>query len=304
MLTVKKNSASEYYDKYFECYNYWSGEEGGGYHFGIANGIGDILDNDKMVKNASELVFSALNLDFSKPLRVLDAGCGSGHVSRFLAEKFFNKDILVYGVTVSKKQLEYAKKINTKKGLENKIIFSLDDFEKLPFEDNFFDAIFFQDSICYGEGPKKELAIREAARVLKLGGTLAIADGFINPKRGDFFIKKINKILCNSFGVKGWAENMLFSEELKKAGFINIHLKDLTWLIGPSVMQTLYFKLPRVFWAYLTKKLNLKDLKLTFRVAIFAPILGLHPYFKYQLISVTKGRTAIKDCLSEKPEQI
>jgi len=280
---------SDHYDDYFECYRHWSGEESAGYHFGIAKKVGDIFSNHKMLQNASEMVFSALKLATSKTLRVLDAGCGAGHSSRILAKKFPRDDITIFGVTISQKQLDLGKKMIKKEGMEKKIKMSLDDFEQLPFEDNFFDAVYFQDSICHGSGSSKEKTIKEVARVLKPGGRIALTDGFIFPVRGGAVIRKISKNLSNAFGVDCWPNQDDFITNLQNNGFEDIQFKDLTWVSGPSVAQTIYFKLPKVFYSYLRKKLEFKDVVYTFKVAFLAPILGLHPYFKYQLISARKA---------------
>lgn len=281
-----KSAVSSHYDDFFEYYRHWSADQSAGYHFGVAEKIGDFFNNDKMLVNASERIFGKLKLDQTRPVKILDAGSGAGQVSILLAEQYPKAEI--FGVTISKKQHELGKKLIAKDGLSQRIHLSQNDFEELPFAADFFDAVFFQDSICHGTGISKSIVIKEVARVLKKDGRIALTDGFVFPQKGGSVINAINDQMCKVFGVECWAEDKKFTATLEHNGFVDIEKLDLTWKTGPSVVQTTYIKLPKVFISYLRKKLEWKDVVYTFKVALLAPILGLHPYFKYQLISARK----------------
>jgi len=69
--------------------------------------------------------------------RVLDAGCGSGQDSIFLAKQGFE----VWGIDISNEAIKKAKKNKEKYKLEN-LHFLVGDIQNLKFEDEFFDAIY------------------------------------------------------------------------------------------------------------------------------------------------------------------
>ncbi len=92
--------------------------------------------------------------------KVLDVGCGTGDFVE--AVNFYRPDLEVYGVDISKKAIEIARKRVT----AGKFVVA--DAEKLPFKANFFDAIMCFDVIEHVQYPNK--AIAEAKRTLKKGG--------------------------------------------------------------------------------------------------------------------------------------
>jgi len=95
---------------------------------------------------------------------LLDAGCGAGYWS--IAASYFNKKI--YGIDLTKKYLEYAKKLK-KVFKRNNLDLELGKVEKMPYRDNSFDYI-----ICYSVWmfTDKEKALKEFYRVLKPGGKI------------------------------------------------------------------------------------------------------------------------------------
>lgn len=88
-----------------------------------------------------ELATSALKYIQSTDIRtILDIGIGSGCISIYLANYLFDKDILHYGIDISKDALDVAE-INIKKyNLQNKIKLIHKDFRDLKF-DNFLDCV-------------------------------------------------------------------------------------------------------------------------------------------------------------------
>jgi len=111
---------------------------------------------------------------------LLDVACGTGDQS-FAALKV--ADIEVVGLDFSFNMLELAKKKIDKRNLSQKFQVVQGDAEKLPFQDNTFDAL----SISYGIRNVGTIsaALGEFYRVLKPGGRLSILE-FSEPQ-GWFF---------------------------------------------------------------------------------------------------------------------
>ena len=100
---------------------------------------------------------------------VLDVGCGEGGKSLYYASCGAKH---VYGVDTveeySAKSAELAKKL----GLENRFTFINCSALELPFPDETFDTVMMNDFFEHISSPEK--AVKEAMRVLKIGGKLFI----------------------------------------------------------------------------------------------------------------------------------
>lgn len=97
--------------------------------------------------------------------KVLDAGCGTGALLKKFADK---SDIIGYGIDTEEKMIAEAK--SKCPGM----VFAAASCDNMPFEDQSLDVVIA--CMAYHHFRNKEGFAREAARVLKTGGVLYIAD--------------------------------------------------------------------------------------------------------------------------------
>ena len=109
------------------------------------------------------------DIAFPAEARVLDLGCGTGAVTRVLARWPGVGEVV--GVDPSPIFLARASGIDPP---EN-VTFVEGDCRALAFDDQSFDVAVFHTTLCHV--PEPELALREAARVLRPNGWLAVFDG-------------------------------------------------------------------------------------------------------------------------------
>jgi len=104
-----------------------------------------------------------------KDARVLDLGCGGGHVTFNVAPLV--KEIVAYDL--SPEMLDVVARAAQERGLGN-VTTREGTVENLPFGDGSFDVVLSRFSAHHWHD--LDAALREAARVLKPGGMLAIVD--------------------------------------------------------------------------------------------------------------------------------
>jgi SAM-dependent methyltransferase len=101
---------------------------------------------------------------------ILDVGCGSGVLDRWLAQ-YTNKHNPIVGVDVNRYLLREAATLVQKEALDDLITLQEGNAEDLPFPDDSFDAV--MSHTVMEEGNAKKM-LSEMVRVVKPGGRVAV----------------------------------------------------------------------------------------------------------------------------------
>lgn len=116
-------------------------------------------------------------VDIKPGEKVLDAGCGVGGSSIWLAQ---NRSCTIVGITPVESQVKDAIHNARKQKVSDSCSFTMADYQQTPFADESFDVVWALESVCHAE--QKIAFYRETARLLRPGGKLVIADTFRNKR--------------------------------------------------------------------------------------------------------------------------
>lgn len=150
---------------------------------------------------------------------VVDLGSGSG-MDAFCAAGLVGPTGWVYGVDYTTEQLDKARRLADEAGLAQ-IEFREGRIEALPLGDGTADCVISNGviNLC----PDKKAVFVEAARVLKPGGRLAVADIVSEQQLKD-------SIVCNAdlwaSCIGGAAQQDQYLEAIESAGFTIDHLRE------------------------------------------------------------------------------
>jgi arsenite methyltransferase len=150
---------------------------------------------------------------------VLDLGSGAG-IDAFLAAKQVGPDGHVIGIDMTPEMISRARENAAKAGALN-VEFRLGEIEHLPVADASVDVIL--SNCVINLVPDKRAALREAFRVLKPGGRLAIADVVqtapLPPELRDDVVSLVG---C----IAGAASVSDLKEWLASAGFSDVRIEE------------------------------------------------------------------------------
>lgn len=244
-----------YYDHTEVHYRmWWNLEDAAGLHYGIWEA--DTRNNTEAILNTNERLMRLGQIEGTD--HVLDAGCGIGGSSIFLAERL---GCCVKGITLSARQVATASRLATEKQLDHLLNFSRQNYLHTNFPDETFDVIWAIES--FGSAPEKAAFFREMHRILKPGGRILFADTF-KPFSYDITSDQDMQIMLN-----GWAiSDILSLEELESMsqaeGFTQFIVEDVSKEIEPSVK--------RIYWAALFGMIGTKAYNLFKKATYFSRI--------------------------------
>lgn len=127
---------------------------------------------EAQAKALEKIIGKELEIIGLKPnMKVLDAGCGTGAVTRIMASKVFPER--AYGIDVDPVFIDMAKKSAAREGVKN-VHFELGNIDNLKFEKETFDLSYCRLVLMHVDNPVK--TISELKRVTKSGGIIGASD--------------------------------------------------------------------------------------------------------------------------------
>jgi cyclopropane fatty-acyl-phospholipid synthase-like methyltransferase len=162
--------------------------------------------------------------------RVLDAGCGVGGSSLWLAR---HRRAAVVGITCVGSQAARARRAARAQG--DSPVFVQGDFMAMPLRDGSFDVVWALESLCHGRD--KAAFYREASRLLRPNGRLVVAEYMLLAEPTG----ESNRRLVREW-LDGWAMPGLASPERHRAwageaGLIDARVEDATARVAPSLRR-------------------------------------------------------------------
>jgi len=227
-----------YYDETWLDYRVlWLNPDNLAVHFGYTDD--STRGHTDALKNMNRVLAQRVNIQPGE--RVLDAGCGVGGSSLWLAKE---RSADVVGITLAARQVTMARGYAARRGLTDRVRFEQADFTATPFPDASFDIVWAVESMCHAS--HKAAFYQEAARLLRPGGRVVVAD-FVRAARP---LDQTGERLLHEW-LDGWAvpdidtpdEHLL---HLAEAGFIDADLDDVTAHTRPS-LRRLY---RMAYWTY------------------------------------------------------
>ena len=244
---ANSRSFQRYYEEAGPDYAAWSPHFN--MHFGFFRWGMNPLKREAMLEQMNKEILSRLHLNSEPsehvPARILDLGCGLGATLRSFAQRLPWADL--HGITLVPWQLEQGRQLNQSCPEAERITLALADYEHTTFSSASFDAVYAIESSCYAHGANKSALLRESHRLLRPGGRIVVADGFLGPGKLRGPQKHIYRKLCDCWVIDTLGEVDKFTSELQRIGFRDIVVEQMQSRVTPSVLHVPWVTLKFLF---------------------------------------------------------
>lgn len=164
-----------------------------------------------------------------QPKRILDAGCGVGGSARYLANKYKAEAL---GVNLSQVQVDRARSLTQKAGLEQRVQFQQRDLLSLSASDGPFDLIWSMENAEH-IGPKQEM-LQLFHDLLCPGGKMLIVTWCIRDEPG--LTAKDQQLLENLYRIYNLPPMISLAEYeyvARKIGLEEVQTDDWSEVVAP-----------------------------------------------------------------------
>jgi tocopherol O-methyltransferase len=222
-----KADATRHYDECYRDYLFaWCNSDNLALHYGYWDDQSPYRQHQALL-NKNQVLYERAGI--KADYRVLDAGCGIGGSSIWMAKHHRNR---VTGITISAKQAAYARRHAQRHGVGELADFEVADFCATPFADASFDVVWALESSCHALN--KADFLREAWRLLKPGGRIVVCDGFLLQRQFSDSQWQAVLICLNGWAVPNLCARDEFYSLLENQGFNDIACHDITAQTLPS----------------------------------------------------------------------
>ncbi len=238
----------------------------------------------------NDVAWQLLNLKNEASGQILDAGCGVGGTSIYLAQKY--PRMFFTGITIVPSHILMAKRFAKKHNVTSNTRFLKQNYCHTSFPDQTFDGIIALESVIYAH--KYEDLIMEIYRVLKPGGRIVILDGFRTDKPISPSLKKIYQIWLKGRALIDVESVNKFVTCMKQQGFHNVIINDISTHIFSSYFLGILVD-SALFIPTLTKAIihfrnhdPSEEFNSFLAVSFATAVLVLSGCFKYYSVTATK----------------
>lgn len=228
-MATRRQKIVEYYQKSGWLYRYfWYTPRARGLHYGVWRE--GTKSHEQALLNSWRMVIEQGKI--GRGMRVLDAGCGVGGGAVYIAGETGGN---VWGVTVEPRQVEAARRYARSMGVAALTNFTCQDFTKTSFADRSFDVVFAVESVCHSR--PKSAFLREAYRLLKVGGRLVILDGYCRRAAKDRAERELLRGFCRAWRLEELVETRSMTAAIRRAGYQSALQIELTDEVRPTLVR-------------------------------------------------------------------
>lgn len=263
-------------------YREWSPD--GHLHFGHWRWPMSPFDRKAMLE--AMVLRVADELQLKTGARIADLGCGYGAAARLLARE---RGLQVAAFTIVPEQASEGDRANVAEGLAEHVTIYRRDFRDTGLAAEAVAGAIALESLCYGRGYGKADVIREAARILQPSGRIALVDGFLL-KRPKGWRKRMVRAVEQGWALPCFAQRNAFIVAMKREGFTDIRVTDLSRTVAPSAAHGLVLMLK----GWCERRWNGERLDALEQAHLRSCLLGMvlgtqRDLFRYLMITARKG---------------
>ncbi|MFC1641140.1 SAM-dependent methyltransferase [Myxococcota bacterium] len=204
----------KYYQETEPLYLHWAGDSLG-LHFGLA----DEHTQSRAESLSNGNAYLAQQLKIEPGTRVLDAGCGVGGSSIWLARE---RSAEVVGISIVAEQVELARRFAAEHGVSDRTSFLCMDFMATDFDEACFDVVWNLESLSHVLDVPAYLD--HVGYLLRDGGRFGCLDLFVGAQGEPAHVRG----MCEGWVLPNLGTLEELTETVRATGFVEVTTRDLT----------------------------------------------------------------------------